>query len=79
MDQPGKVVNPTRGQLNRERSISLSPFASENLVARERLGRPIPRQPAHSSHSGLIWCLLTGFLPISACTRAAVEWPLSYS
>ena len=23
-------------------------------------------QPAHSPHSGWIWCLLTGFLPISA-------------
>ena len=68
MDQPGKVANPARGQLHGENeySISLSPFATENLVSRDRFGRPVPRQPAHSPHSGRIWCLLTGFLPISA-------------
>ena len=27
----------------------LSPFVPENLVLRERFGRPVPRQPAHSS------------------------------
>ena len=26
MDQPGKVANPTRGQLNRENNITLSSF-----------------------------------------------------
>ena len=46
--------------------ISLSPFAPENLVSRDGFGRPVPRQPAHSPHSICIWCLLTGFLPISA-------------
>ena len=53
MDQPGKVANPARGQLNRENMFSLfslSPFAHENLVSRDRFGRPVPRQPAHSSH-----------------------------
>ena len=30
MDQPGKVVNPARGQLNRENDISLSPCVPEN-------------------------------------------------
>ena len=67
MDQPGKVVNPVRGgQLNRENVSSLSPFAPENLVSQNRFGRPVPHQPAHSSHSGWIWCLLTGFVPLSA-------------
>ena len=50
VDQPGKVVNPARGQLNRDnehRSISLSPFAPENLVSRDGFGSPVPRQPAH--------------------------------
>ena len=42
-------------------NIFLSPFAPENLVSRDGFGRPISRQPAHS-----IWCLLTGFVPISA-------------
>ena len=31
MDQPGKVANPTRGQLNRENNIPLSPCVPENL------------------------------------------------
>ena len=44
----------------------LSPFAPENLVSRDGFGGPVPRQPAHSPHSGGIWCLLAGFLPNSA-------------
>ena len=36
-DQPGKVANPTRGQL----------FAPENLASRDGFGSPIRRQPAH--------------------------------
>ena len=27
--------------------ISLSPFAPKNLVSRDGIGRPVPRQPAH--------------------------------
>ena len=46
MDQPGKVANhPARGQLNRENNIPLSPCVPENLVSREGLSRPVPRQP----------------------------------
>ena len=49
MDQPGKVANPARGQLNRENEyFLLSPFVPENLVTRDRFGRPIPRQCADS-------------------------------
>ena len=47
MDQPGKVANPARGQLNRENNILLSPCAPENLVSRDGFSRPVPRQPAH--------------------------------
>ena len=47
MDQPGKVANPARGQLDREINISLSAFAPENLVPRDGFGSPVPRQPAH--------------------------------
>ena len=63
-----KVASPARGQLNREKmNVSLSPFAPENLlVSRDGFGRPAPLQPTHSPYSGWIWCLLTGFLPISA-------------
>ena len=47
MDQPGKVANPARGQLNRENNIPLSPCVLENLVSRDGFSRPVPRQPAH--------------------------------
>ena len=47
MDQPGKVGNPARGQLNRENNIPLSPYVPENLVSRDGFSRPVPRQPAH--------------------------------
>ena len=33
MDQPDKVANPARGQLNRENNIPLSPCVPENLVS----------------------------------------------
>ena len=47
VDQPGKVANPARGQLDRE-NISLSAFfAPENLNSRDGFGSPVPRQPAH--------------------------------
>ena len=47
VDQPGKVVNPARGQLNRENMFSLSSFALGNLVSQDEFGSPVPRQPAH--------------------------------
>ena len=47
MDQPGKVANPARGQLNRENNIPLSPCVPENLVSRDGFSRPVPRQPTH--------------------------------
>ena len=47
MDQPGKVANPARGQLNRENNIPLSPCVPENLVSRDGFSRPVPRQAAH--------------------------------
>ena len=52
MDQPGMVANPPRGQLNskNELNISLFLFAPENLVSRDRSGRPVPRHLAHCPH-----------------------------
>ena len=47
MDQPGKVANPARGQLNRGKKKKLSAFAPENLVSRDGFGSPVPRQPAY--------------------------------
>ena len=47
MEQPGKVANLARGQLNRENNIPLSPCVPENLVSRDGFSPPVPRQPAH--------------------------------
>ena len=47
MDQPGKVANPGRVQLNMENEYSLSPYVPEDLVSRDGFSRPVPRQPAH--------------------------------
>ena len=47
MDQPGKVANFSRGQLNRENEYFLSAFAPENLVSQDGFGNPVLRQPAH--------------------------------
>ena len=61
------VANPARGELNKENICSLSLFAPENLVSRDSFGCPVPGQPAQFPHySGLFWCLLTGFHPLSA-------------
>ena len=35
MDQPGKVANPARVQLNRENEFPLSAFVPHNLVSRD--------------------------------------------
>ena len=47
MDQPGKVANPARGQLNRENEHSPVPVRAYELVSRDGFSRPVPRQPAH--------------------------------
>ena len=47
MDQPGKVADPARGQLDRENNIPLSSCVPKNLVSRDGFSRPVPRQPAH--------------------------------
>ena len=47
MDQPGKVANPARSQLNRENDIPLSPCVPKNLVSRDGFSHLVPRQPAH--------------------------------
>ena len=42
MNQPGMIVNPARGQLNRKH-ISLTSLAPENMVSRDKFDRPVPR------------------------------------
>ena len=46
------VADPARDPLIREIDISPSPFVPENLVLQDGFGRPVPRQRAHSPHSG---------------------------
>ena len=48
-DQPGKVANPARGQLNKKNDFALSPFAPGNVVLRDGFGSAVPRQPSHIS------------------------------
>ena len=68
MDQPGKVANPARGQMNRGKLISLSLFAPEILVSRDGFGRPVPRQPSHSFSTLRLNPVLTNglFIPPTA-------------
>ena len=47
MDQPGKVANPARGQLNRENEYFLVRVRAWELVSRDRFGSPVPHQRAH--------------------------------
>ena len=46
-DQPSKVINPARGQLNRENEFLPVPVRAENLVSRDGFGSPVLRQPTH--------------------------------
>ena len=66
MDRPGKVANPARRQLNRENWYFTVPVRAWEfgLARRVRQSRLAPA--CSSPYSGWIWCLLTGFLPISA-------------
>ena len=66
MDQPGKVANPARGQLNRDNDIPLSPCVPENLVSRDGFSRPGPRQPAHLHTQAESGAYLRDNLPSSA-------------
>ena len=66
MDQPGKVANPERYQLNRENEY----FPVRIRACEFGLARPVrqscPASACSSPYSGWIWCLLTEFPPNSA-------------
>ena len=67
MDQPIKVANTARGQLNRGDEYSPpSLFALENLVSRHEFGSLVPRQPAQIHNQAEYGALLAALLPISA-------------
>ena len=71
MDQPGKVANPARGQLNRENEYSPVPVLAWEFGLARRVQPSRPASACSSPYSGWIWCLLTGLLPSSA---AASIW-----
>ena len=62
MDQPGKVGNPTRGQLNRENDFSLSPLAPDKF-GRARRVRPSHPTPACSFSTFRLKLVLTRRIP----------------
>ena len=67
MDQPGKVVNPARGQLNRKMNIFLSAVAPENLVSGDGFVSPVPRQLTHlhtQAEYDAYLCVFVCFHPI---------------
>ena len=65
-DQPGKVANPARGQLNREHEYFLVPVRAWEFGLARRSRQSRSASACSSPYSGWIWCLLTGFLPNSA-------------
>ena len=80
MDQPGKVANPARGQLNRENNIPLSPCVPENLVSRDGFSRPVPRQPAHlhtQAESVLTYGIPPEFRAVASIYETAIRHRLS--
>ena len=52
MDQPGKVANPARGQLNRGDDISLFPFAPENFGLARLVRQSRPASACSFPYSG---------------------------
>ena len=65
-DQPGKIANPARGQLDRENEYLRVPVRTREFGLARRVRQSRPASVCSSPYSGRIWCLLTGFLPSSA-------------
>ena len=68
MDQPGKAASPARGHLNRENEYSPVRVRALEFGLARRVRQSRPASACSSPYSGLIWCLLTGFLPSSAAS-----------
>ena len=66
MDQPGKVANPVRGQLNRENEYFPIRVRAWEFGLTRRVRQSRPASAYSSPYSGWIWCLLTWFLLSSA-------------
>ena len=66
MDQPSKVANPARGQLNRQNEYSPVHVPAWEFGLARWFRQSRPASACSSPYSGWIWCLLMGFLPSSA-------------
>ena len=64
MDQPGKVANPARGQLNREKQIFLCPRSCLRIWSREMVSA-VPSRVSLLISILRLNLVLTGFLPSS--------------
>ena len=69
LNQPGKVANSARGQLNRENYIFLCSRSRLRIWSSETCSAVPSRASLLILHTqAKIWCLLTGFLSISTAT-----------
>ena len=73
MDQPGKVANPARGQLNRENELFSDAVRAREFgfARRARTSRPASTCSFSILRLNLV-LLLTGFLPISAAASSII-------
>ena len=74
-DQPGKVANLARGQLNRENDYFPVPIRTREFGFARRLRQSRPAWACSSPYSDWIWCLLTGLLASSAATSIYLFQP----
>ena len=56
------TINPTRGQLNRD--ISLSLFAPDNLVSRYGFGSPVSYPCKNSAPDSMYLCIVITYIKI---------------
>ena len=71
MDQPGKVANSARGQLNREESIFPYPRSRLRIWSRET-GSAVPSRVSLLISILKLNLVLTGFMPSSAAASIYV-------
>ena len=74
-DQPGKVTNSARDQLNRENIFFAVPVRSWECDLARRVRQSRPASACSSPYLVWIWCLLTGFLPSSAAASIYLVKP----
>ena len=74
-DQPGKIVNPARSQLNRENEYFYVLVRARQFGLARRVRQSRLASACSFPYSGCIWCLLTGFLPSSTAASIYFKNP----